>query len=78
MQTMVAFVQAPTREEAKQLVKQHPELLQPEANVILQELASYQTHDNARRAIEECRILLVHCREKGIEAAFMELPSAMD
>ncbi len=78
MQMAAAFIQAPTWNEAKQIVEAHRELLQPEADNILQELASYQTRDNALRTIEKRRILLTLCREKGIEVAFMELQSAAD
>jgi len=42
----------------------------------LQQLAAQQEHDGAREAVEERRLLLARCREKGIEVAFADRQGA--
>ena len=73
MQTLVDLIQAPTWEESKRILESHPELLQPEIDVTLQEWAMQQENESARESIEEYRVLLARCRDMGVDVAFAEL-----
>ena len=75
-QLVIDFIQAPTWSEGKRLLEAHLELLQPETDMLLQELTTRQEQDSARKTIEEHRLLLAQCREKGIDAAFAEIQEA--
>ena len=72
LQVVIDFIQAPTWNESKRFLESHLELLQPEVNAVLQALATQQEHDGASRTIEEHRLLLADCKDKGIEVAFAE------
>jgi len=74
--TLVDFIQAPTWDKSKRFLQSHPELLQPEVDALLQEVATHQEDDRARASIEEHRLLLARCRDMGIDAAFAELQGA--
>src|SRR5712672_2872329 len=76
MQTLVDFIQAPTWEESKRFMESHPELLQPEIDAGLQEWAMQQENESARESIEGYRLLLVRCRDMGVDVAFAELQGA--
>jgi hypothetical protein len=69
---IMPFLQARSISEAKALVKQHPELLGPEADAFLQKAG-----DDPRVVImlESRRRLLARCRDIGIDAAFAEKES---
>ncbi len=66
----MSLLQTPAWSESKRLLELHPELLQPEIDVMLQQLALQQESGAKRKAIEESRLLLARCRNQGIEAAF--------
>ena len=73
LQTVIDFIDAPTWDISKSILESHPELLQPEADALLQNLALELEQDEARKVIEEHRLLLALCVEKGIDAAFAAL-----
>lgn len=73
MQVVIDFIQASTWGESKRFLEAHLELLQPEVDAALQALAAQQEHDGARKTVEEHRLLLADCRDKGIDSAFAEL-----
>jgi tetratricopeptide (TPR) repeat protein len=72
LQVVIDFIQAPTWGESKHFLESHLELLQPEVDAVLQAFASQQKHDDARKTIEEHRLLLAECRGKGIDGAVAE------
>ena len=72
IQVVIDFIQAPTWGESKRFLGSHLELLQPEIDALLQGLAAQQEHEGARKTIEEHRLLLASCRDKGIDGAFAE------
>ncbi|HAG99375.1 MAG TPA: hypothetical protein DCL75_11095, partial [Ktedonobacter sp.] len=76
MQVVIDFIQASTWGESKRFLEAHLELLQPEVDAALQALAAQQEHDGARKTVEEHRLLLAECRDKGIDGAFAELLDA--
>jgi len=78
MQTVIDFIQAPTWQASQRFLKAHPELLQPEVDAVLLELAAQQEHEGARQTIETYRLLLQRCREIGIAAAFAEQVAEQD
>ena len=55
------------------MVEAQPELVSPEAEALLVELAAAQEDEGARATIERHRALLARCREVGVVAAFAEL-----
>jgi tetratricopeptide (TPR) repeat protein len=73
MQALIDLIQAPTWEESKSILESHPELLQPDIDVTLQEWAMQQENESASESIEEYRLLLARCRDMGIDVAFAEL-----
>src|SRR3989442_7987083 len=73
LQRLIAFIQAQTWTESQHLLEAHPECLETEADVLLEQLAAAQQDDGPRQLIEQHRALLARCREGGIEAAFAEL-----
>ncbi len=73
LQRLVAFIQARTWPESQRLLEAHPEFLDTETDMLLEQLAAAQQDDSARQLIEQHRALLTRCREGGIEAAFAEL-----
>ena len=70
IQVVIDFIQAPTWGEKKRFLESHLEFLQPEVDTVLQTFAAQQEHDDVRKTIEEHRLLLADCRDKGIDAAF--------
>jgi hypothetical protein len=70
---VIDFIRAPTWAESKGFLEAHLELLHPDVDAVLQQLAIQCKQDaTSQKAIEEHRLLLVDCRVKGIEAAFAE------
>ena len=77
LQTIIAFIQAPTRNVSRQVVEQHPELLTDEADKVLARQLQYnRANPGAMRALAQPRDLLRHCREEGVEAAFAKRPGS--
>jgi tetratricopeptide (TPR) repeat protein len=75
-QTLEEFIGARTWDESRRILEAHPELLTDEADALLgQRIAAAQAQgdEEARRILEEHRVLLRRCREVGIERAFAEL-----
>jgi tetratricopeptide (TPR) repeat protein len=72
-QRLVAFIQAKTWNESQRLLEAHPEFLDAEVDMLMEQLAAAQQVDGARQFIEQHRALLTRCRAGGIEAAFAEL-----
>src|SRR5579859_5545853 len=70
---VIDFIRAPTWGASQRFLEEHPELLQPEIDAMLQELATQQEQESASQSIEKHRLLLARCREVGIDAAFAEL-----
>lgn len=73
IQTILALVEAPNWNETCHIVQRHPELMNNEADLLLQRLASLQNNELARQRVETNRIFLQRCREIGVETAFQEL-----
>jgi tetratricopeptide (TPR) repeat protein len=78
LQTIINFINAPTWEASKRFLESHPELLQPEIDTLLQNLATQQEQDDARRIVEDHRRLLARCKDEGIDVAFAELQASQD
>ena len=72
IQTIIDFIQAPNWQVSQRLLEAHPELLQPEVDAVLLQLAAQQEHEGAHKTIETHRLLLQRCREIGIAAAIAE------
>ena len=70
LDVVIEFLQAPTWGELKGFLEAHLELLQPEVDTVLQALATQLGDDDTRKTVEAYRLLLAHCRDQGIEAAF--------
>ncbi len=73
--TVSLFVQAPTGPAKRRLVDQHPELLSPEADMLLAHwygIAQARGSDDTARILNAHRRLLLRCRQIGVEAAFAE------
>lgn len=73
--TVSLFLQASTGPAKRRLVEQHPELLGPQADMLLAYwygTAQAQGNDNATRILDAHRRLLLRCRQVGVEAAFVE------
>ena len=74
--TLEEFIGARTWDESRRILEAHPELLTDEADALLGQwiaAAQAQGDEEARRILEEHRVLLRRCREVGIERAFAEL-----
>jgi tetratricopeptide (TPR) repeat protein len=70
---VLEFIQAKDWEESQRLVYTYPDLLQAEADVVLQELLAEQVDDESRAFVElHCR-LLRRSREESIDAAFADI-----
>ncbi len=78
IQTFIDFIQAPAWQTSQQFLEAHPELLQPEVDAVLLELAAQQEHEVVRKAIEMRRLVLQRCREIGIAATFAERGAGQD
>ena len=76
LEVIIDFINAPRWEESKHFLESHPELLQPVIDELLQDLATQQEQDDARKMVEGYRLLLAQCRDKGIDVAFAELQDA--
>ncbi len=61
-QVVIDFIQAPTWSESKCFLEAHPELLQPEIDVLLQKFVTRQERGDVHEAIEEYRFLLAQRR----------------
>jgi hypothetical protein len=73
-QVFMAWINASTPEEARDILKQHPELLHPDVDEMHYGLANKQVHELARAHILQKRLpLLQRSREIGIDTAFEEL-----
>ena len=73
-QVFMVWINASTPEEARDILKQHPELLHPNVDEMHYLLANKQVHEPARAHILQKRLpLLQRSREIGIDAAFEEL-----
>src|SRR5579859_3834602 len=70
---VIDFIRTPTWQASQRFLEGHPELLQPEIDAMLQELATQQEHEGASQSIEAHRLLLARCREVGVDAAFDDL-----
>lgn len=73
--TVNLFLQAGTGSAKRHLVKQHPELLGHQTDLILAywwETARAQGNEDAARLLDAHRRLLLRCRQVGVEAAFIE------
>jgi hypothetical protein len=69
-----AWINSPTVDEAKDILKRHAELLHPKVDSLHYALAKEQPQEVARQHILLKRLLLLQrCREIGIDAAFEEL-----
>ena len=75
---VLAFVQAQDWEESQRIVRSNPDLLQAEADTVLQEVLADQVDDESRAFIELHRRLLRRSREESIEAAFSEVTEDED
>jgi tetratricopeptide (TPR) repeat protein len=73
LQSLMAFLQAPTPAEGLYLIEKCPDLLTVEADALLEKLVTQQQDEDMRHIIEHRRKLLTRCREEGIAAAFAEL-----
>ncbi len=70
-----AFIRCRTEAESQRVVEQHPELLSPEADILLEQrivAAREQGRADIERLLAERRTLLRRCRELGVEEAFAE------
>jgi hypothetical protein len=76
IQTLVAFMQTPTWSASQQFLETHAELLAPESDRLLEQLALQVEDEQVRQSIAIHRQLLQRCREVGIAAAFAELMNA--
>lgn len=73
--TIQQFIQTDSWLESYGFVQAHPELLGSEASILLDDLMhaiQARGSENARRIIDEHRILLYRCQEIGITEAFTE------
>jgi tetratricopeptide (TPR) repeat protein len=73
LETIIAFIQAPTWDESRRILEAHPELLRDEADQLLAQLieaAQAQNDANAEKIFAEHRGLLQRARRDGIDAAF--------
>jgi hypothetical protein len=74
-QTLEEFIGARTWDESRRILEARPDLLTDEADALLGRwiaAAQAQGDEEARRILEEHRVLLRRCREVGIEEAFAE------
>src|SRR5215217_341006 len=73
-EAVLAFVNAQTWAQSKQIVEDHRDLLLTDAAdaILVGLLEQYSDNENAVRELEEHRALLLHCRRDGIDAAFAE------
>nr|MBA2392635.1 CHAT domain-containing protein [Ktedonobacteraceae bacterium] len=76
IQTAIAFMQTPTWNASQQFLETHPELLSPDIDSLLEQLALEIEDEQTRQSIEAYRQLLRRCREIGIAAAFAALINA--
>jgi hypothetical protein len=73
---LYAFVGARTWNEARQLLEQHPELLDQEVDVLLDDLAAEATQHGDQSLlseVERVRTLFQRCRAGGVDAAFADV-----
>ena len=74
-QALQDFIQAPTWDESRRVLEEHPELLTDEADSLLTQLANAaraQGDEDAVRLFEEHRALLRRSRQVGVAQAFAE------
>ena len=72
-EVFMAWINAATLEAAKDILRQHPELLDPKVDAMHDELANDQRYDYGRAHILRKRLpLLQRSREVGIDEAFAE------
>ena len=64
-ETILALVNARSENEARRIVAQHPELLHPETDAIMQALAAVQKDARAKGRLEWYRALLARCRARS-------------
>jgi len=70
--TLRYFLDLRRWEEKQQIVEQHPELLEPQAEVLLEGLKDAQESAEAIQLVQEHQKLLQRCRDAGIPRAFAE------
>jgi 2-oxo-4-hydroxy-4-carboxy--5-ureidoimidazoline (OHCU) decarboxylase len=76
MALLQQFINAPSWDQSRRVLEQHPELLTPEADALLgRVLEHYRDDPRAVRMLTEHRDLLRRCRAEGVEAAFADLES---
>ncbi|GHO87709.1 tetratricopeptide repeat protein [Dictyobacter formicarum] len=75
---VLEFLQAKDWEESQRLVRTYPDLLQIEADEVLQALLPDQVDDESRAFIELHRRLLRRSREESIDAAFADISKDED
>jgi len=78
LQVAVDFINTSTLDATKRFLESHLELLQPEVDVLLQELGMQQEQDSARKLIEWYRLLLAECRSRGIDGVFADIHAFQD
>jgi hypothetical protein len=79
MEALYDFVEAPTWDDARELLEAHPELLAGDVDRILAHMAEDARSDRSKDAavfLEENRALLARTREVGITRAFEEVGAA--
>lgn len=69
---ILALLTSESWEDAQRIVIDHPQLLEAEADAMLQRMEREQSDARLRQVLEEHRTLLARCREVGIEQAFAE------
>lgn len=67
-----AFVEADSLRDSRDIALVHPELLNDQADKMMQSIVEAQTETKARKDIERYRDLIRRCREIGIVKAFSE------
>jgi hypothetical protein len=73
LETIIAFIQAPTWDESRRILEAHLELLSDEADQLLAQLieaAREQNDADAEKMLAEHRDLLQRARRDGIDVAF--------
>jgi len=80
LRALQEFITADSQDEAKAILRAHPELLSDEADALLAQLldaARTQNDTNAEKILAEHRDLLQRARREGIEAAFAAKSAAV-